>query len=27
MAASYSWDASAEKYLELYQSLTLRKGG
>jgi starch synthase len=25
MAASYSWDVSAHKYLELYQSLTLRK--
>jgi starch synthase len=27
MTASYSWDVSAEKYLELYQSLTLHKGG
>jgi starch synthase len=26
MAASYSWDVSAEKYLELYQSLVQRKG-
>jgi starch synthase len=27
MAASYSWDASAEKYLELYQSLVLCNRG
>ena len=27
MTASYSWAVSAEKYLELYQSLTLHKGG